>query len=219
MYSIDISVVDIWKRYSGSITLNSTTLSSNSKQSSQLFDHYLIEKSVTCYRLDYQLLLIEYNRSELFHKNSIYNLTIYDYQDHIVLTDNYYNTDEKNFQINDNFHSFIYRLKRKSLTYKIRFLFTTNQFDYIETIFKYCDDFYPIYSPLTCSIKSTSINNNHLMFNMQLNNYEKQIFSLKPTSIFYRTSRTHTIKKNIYEIHKVNFLPSPSFVLKVISVP
>jgi len=45
------------------------------------------------------------------------------------------------------------------------------------------------------------------MIYMQLynNNNEKQIYSLKPTNVFYRTSRTHFIKKNIYDIHKVNF--------------
>jgi len=164
-----------------------------------------MDQSVTCYRLDNQLLLIEFNRSELLSSNYIYNLTIYDYQDHILLTDNHYNSEQQEFSSNQILNSFIYHLKRKSLIFKIKFIFSTNQFEYIETILKYCDDFYPNYSPLTCSIKSNGINNHHLMIHMQLYNTEKQIYSLKPINVFYRTSRTHFIKKNIYDIHKVNF--------------
>ncbi|CAF1566471.1 unnamed protein product, partial [Rotaria sordida] len=88
---------------------------------------------------------------------------------------------------------------------KIKFIFSTTQYEYIETIIKYCDDFYPIYSPLTCSIKSTGSNNHRLMIHMQINNNnnnDKQINSLKPNNVFYKTSRTHFIKKNIYDIQK-----------------
>ncbi len=204
LYSIDLSAVDIWKRYSVSITVNSTTLSSNSnelKKSYQLFDRHLLDQSVTCYRLDNQLLLIEFNRSQILTSNYIHNLTIYDYQDHVILTDNH----SEGLSSNQIFNSFIYRLKRKSLTFKIKYLFSINQFESNEIIIKYCDDFYPNYTPLTCSIKSTGINNHHLMIYMQLFNNDKQIYSLKPTNVFYRTSRTHFIKKNIYDIHKVSF--------------
>jgi hypothetical protein len=151
------------------------------------------------------LLLVEFNRSQLLSTNYIYNLTIYDYQDHVVLTDDHYNLEQQEFLSNQIFNSFIYRLKRKSLAFKIKFLFSTNQMEYIDTIIKYCDDFYPNYSPLTCSIKSTAPNNHHLMIHMQLYNNDKPIYSLKPTNVFYRTSRTNFIKKNIYDIHKVNF--------------
>lgn len=208
LYSIDISAVDIWKRYSGSITINSTTLGINSnelKKSYQLFDRHLFDQSITCYRLDNQLLLIEFNRSQLLLTNYIYNLTIYDYHDHIVLTDNYYNSEQQEFFSNQILNSYIYNLKRKSLTYKIKLIFSTNQFEYIEIITKYCDDFYPNYSPLTCSIKSTTPNNHHLTIHMQLYNQDKQIYSLKPTNVFYRTNRAHFVKKNIYDIHKVKF--------------
>ena len=133
--------------------------------------------------------------------NSLYNLTIYDYQDHVVLTDNHH----EGITSNQIFNSFIYRLKRKSLSFKIKFLFSTTQFEFNDIIIKYCDDFYPNYTPLTCSIKSTGINNHHLMIYMQLFNNDKQIYSLKPANVFYRTSRTHFIKKNIYDIHKVGF--------------
>lgn len=205
LYSIDISAVDIWKRYSGSVTINSTTLGINSnefKKTYQFIDHHLFEQSIICYRLDNQLLLVEYNRSQLLLTNSIYNISIYDYHDHIVLTDNFKIQD---YLTNQLFHSYIYHLKRKSLTYKIKITFSTNQYEYIETINKYCDDFYPNYSPLSCAIKSTLPNNHHLTIHMKLYNYEKQIYSLKPTNIFYRTSRTHFIKKNIYDIHNVSF--------------
>ncbi|CAF1307408.1 unnamed protein product [Adineta steineri] len=201
LYSIDISAVDVWKRYSGSITINSTTLSMNSNENKnyQFIDRHIIEQSVICYRLDTQLLLVEFNRSQLLSSNYIYNITIYDYQDHVALTDNHY---EQEFSSMKSLTSFIYRLKRKSLTFKIKFIFSTNQMEYVETIVKYCDDFHPMYSPLTCSIKSTGPNNHHLMIHMQLYNSEKQIYSLKPNNVFYRTSRTHFIKKNIYDIHK-----------------
>ena len=99
----------------------------------------------------------------------------------------------------------MYRLKHKSLSFKIKFIFSTNQLEYIETIIKYCDDFYPIYSPLTCSIKSIGPDNYHLMIHMRLYNSDKQINSFKPANVFYRTSRTHSIKKNIHNVHKVNF--------------
>jgi hypothetical protein len=49
------------------------------------------------------------------------------------------------------------------------------------------------------------------MIYMQLYNNEKQIYSLKPTNVFYRTSRTYFIKKNIYDIHKVKFCIDKSF--------
>ncbi|UJR31355.1 hypothetical protein I4U23_018851 [Adineta vaga] len=205
LYSIDISAVDIWKRYSGSVTINTTTLSSNSnefKKSYQLIDRHLIEQSVTCYRLDNQILLVEFNRSQFLSANYIYNITIYDYQDHVAFTDNHYDTQKQQFTSSETLNAFIYRLKRKSLTFKIKFIFSTNQFEYIETIVKYCDDFYPIYAPLTCSIKSSGPTNYHLMIHMQLYNTDKQIYSLKPNNVFYRTSRTHFIKKNIYDIHK-----------------
>ncbi|CAF3684143.1 unnamed protein product [Rotaria sordida] len=206
IYSIDISAVDIWKRYSGSVTINSTTLPSNSNEfqkSYQFIDRHLIDQSVTCYRLDNQLILIEFNNSQLLTINRIYNITIYDYQDHITYADNHFN--QEYFLSNKILYSFIYRLKRKSLTFKIKFIFSTTQYEYIETIIKYCDDFYPIYSPLTCSIKSTGSNNHRLMIHMQINNNnnnDKQINSLKPNNVFYKTSRTHFIKKNIYDIQK-----------------
>jgi hypothetical protein len=157
---------------------------------------------VTCYRLDNQLLLIEFNRSQFLSSNYIYNITIYDYEDHIVHTDN---SEPQDFFSEKILNSFIYHLKRQSLTYKIKVLLSTNPSEHIEAITKYCDDFYPIYSPLSCAIKSTGPNNHHLMIQMQLYNNEKQIYSLKPNNVFYRTSRTHFIKKNIYDIHKVSF--------------
>lgn len=206
VYSIDISAVDVWKRYSGSVTINSTTLSSNSNElpkSYQLIDRHLIEQSVTCYRLDNQMLLVEFNRSQLLASHRIYNITVYDYQDHMALTENHYDSRQEEFNSERELSAFIYRLKRRSLTFKIKFTFSTTQFEYIETIVKYCDDFYPIYAPLTCSIKSSGPNNHHLMIHMQLYNPDKQIHSLKPNNVYYRTSRTHYIKKNIYDIHKV----------------
>lgn len=208
IYSIDISAVDVWKRYSGSITINGTTLATNSfdfEKSFQPLDRHLVDQSLTCYRLDNQLLLIEFNNSQLVSLNRIYNITIYDYQDHIVLSDNHYN--QQQYLSNKMFNSFVYRLKRKSLTFKIKMIFSTEQLEYVEAIIKYCDDFYPIYSPLTCSIKSIG-NLNHLTIHMQLynNNHDKQIHSLQPTNVFYRTSRTHSIKKDIYDIHKVCLL-------------
>ncbi|CAF3333766.1 unnamed protein product [Rotaria socialis] len=204
IYSIDISAVDTWKRYSGSITINGTTLSSTNsnefKKSYQFVDHNLIDQSVSCYRLDNQLLLIEFNNSQLLSVQRIYNVTIYDYQDYVAYTDNHYN--QQYYLTTKTLNSFIYRLKRKSLTFKIKFIFSTNQLEYVETIVKYCDDFYPIYSPLTCSIKSTGVNNHHLMIHMQLYNNDKQINSLKPYNVFYKTSRTHFTKRNIYDIQK-----------------
>lgn len=195
--------MDIWKRYSASVTINSTTLPSNAndlKKSSLFFDRHLLEQSVHCYRLENQLLLVEFNRSQILPSNSIYNLTIFDHQDHVIMTDHHY----EDFSSNENFHSFIYRLKRRSLTYKIQYFFAINRYQSSETLTKYCDDFYPHYTPLTCSIKSSGIHDHHLMIYMQFYNNDKQISSLKPRSVFYRTSRTHLIKKNIYDINKVN---------------
>ncbi|CAF5210285.1 unnamed protein product, partial [Rotaria magnacalcarata] len=139
IYSIDISVVDTWKRYSGSITINGTTLSSTNsnefKKSYQFVDHNLIDQSVSCYRLDSQLLLIEFNNSQLLSIQRIYNVTIFDYQDHVAYTDNHYN--QQYYLTTKTLNSFIYRLKRKSLTFKIKFIFSTNQLEYVETIVKY----------------------------------------------------------------------------------
>jgi hypothetical protein len=204
---MDISAVDIWKRYSGSLTINGSTLSSSTtsdtNDSTRVFDRRFIEQSILCYRLDHQTLLVEYNRSKFVSSSPIvHNLTIYDYQDHVSLTDRpLLEQDTTNTNM---IKPWIYRVQGQSQSFKIKFLFVINDIDQSEIIVKYCDDFYPAYAPLTCSIKSTSTNNHHLMIHMQIYHNQKRIHTLKPNNVFYRTSRTHSIKKNIYDIHNVS---------------
>jgi len=123
--------------------------------------------------------------------NHIYNITIYNNHDQIILTDNLYS-----FQQN----SFIYYLKTNFLKYKILLIVSTIQSEYLGKISKYCEDFYPIYSPLTCSIKLINQNKYHLMIHMQLN---KHLTTLKPNYIFYQKSQNYFIKKKIYDIRQV----------------
>lgn len=198
--------MDVWKRYGGSLTINGSTASSSSaelKKAPQLIDRHLLEQSITCYRLDYQTLLVELNRTPVSSTppHSIYNLTIYDHQDHLASMDSPSSSHEVSKYKHVN--SYIYRLARRSVSFKVKFLFSIPQFDSVESVVKYCDDFHPTYSPLTCSIKSSAPNNHHLMINVHSYHIEKPIHSLKANNVFYRISRTHLIKKNIYEIPQV----------------
>jgi len=187
-------VIDIWKRYSHSRTITGQTLPLNSNQKilfNQIIDHYLLDQSISCYYFNSQFLLIEFNPSKFEMLNHIYNLTIYDNQNHMLLTDNLYQ------------NSFIYYLKEKNLKYKIKLIISAIQSEYLGQISKDCKDFYPIYSPLTCSIKLINQNKYYLMIHMQLYNYNKHITKLKPNYIFYPKNQSFFIKKNIYDIHQV----------------
>ena len=200
--------MDAWKRYGGSLTINGSTGSSalsELRKSSQIFDRHAIEQSIACYRLDSQILLVEFNRTQFLSTSAhpIYNLTVYDHQDHLALTDNPSLSHE--ISKHKHYNSYIYRLQRRSASYKIKFLFSIPQSNSPETVVKYCDDFHPTYSPLTCSIKSSAPNNHHLLINVHSYHIEKPIHTLKANNVFYRISRTHLIKKNIYEIPQVRF--------------
>ena len=203
--------MDVWKRYGGSLTINGSTVSSSStelKKAPQVIDRHLLEQSIACYRLDYQTLLVELNRTPVSSTppHPIYNLTIYDHQDHLASTDSPSSSHE--ISKHKHLNSYIYRLSRRSVSFKVKFLFSSPHSDSVEAVVKYCDDFHPTYSPLTCSIKSSAPNNHHLMINVHSYHIEKPIHSLKANNVFYRISRTHLIKKNIYEIPQVR-LASP----------
>jgi hypothetical protein len=205
-YSIDISTVDIWKRSSKSTTITGRTLPYNPSEapsSHKIIDSHLLDQSISCYRLNQQLLLIEFNRSKLVTLNYIYNLTLYDNQDHLVLTDNLYSLQQQ-LPIIKTLNSFIYQIKENILRFKIKLIISTNQSEYLGSISKHCKDFYPIYSPLTCTIKSIDRNMYHLTIHMQLFNNDKHLITLKPNYVFYQISQTHGIKKKIYDIHKVS---------------
>jgi len=159
--------------------------------SNKIIDYYLLDQSISCYDFNSQFLFIEFNHSKFEILNPIYNLTIYNNQDQIILTDNL-----STFQQN----SFIYYLKKESLKYKIILIVSTIQLEYLGKISKSCEDFYPIYSPLICSIKLINQNKYYLMINMQLNKY---LTTLKPNYIFYQKNRNYFIKKNIYNIRQV----------------
>ncbi|CAF1595292.1 unnamed protein product [Adineta ricciae] len=205
IYTIDISVVDIWKRSSQTTTITGRTLSltSNEKISShQIIDPYLIDQSIACYRLNQQFLLIEFNRTRLYNRNHIYNLKIYDHQDQLILTDNLYAIPQR-LPIIKTSNSFIYQIKSDISRYKMKLTISTNQSEYLGSILNSCEDFYPIYSPLTCSMKSTKKSHvYHLTMYMQLYNNHKDLITLQPTSIFYRINRNHIVKKSIHDIRK-----------------
>lgn len=205
---MDISAVDSWKRYSGSITINASTLSSRenveSTKASVIFDRFSMEKSLGCYRLDSQSLLVEYNRSHLISVGySIENFTIYDYQDHIALTETFLPSTLNEWSKTKYFNANVFRLKRKSSSFKVKFEIFSSQSDHWESLTKFCEDFYPLYSPLTCSIKSTNPMNHHLTIHVQLYHFDKQIHTLKANYVFYRTSRSHSVRQNLYDIPKV----------------
>lgn len=169
---------------------------------STLFDRNSVERLVNCYRLDYQLLLVELNRSKNIPSTyKMFNLTVFDYQDQLLLSESSTYLDDS--LRNQHFQSFIYRLKRRSPSFKIKYSLQFDETDQVETLSKHCDDFYPIYSPLTCSIKSSGLNNHHLSLQMPIYRKEKHIQTLKPNFVYYRTNRLHTIKKNIFDIPKV----------------
>ncbi|CAF3467601.1 unnamed protein product [Rotaria sp. Silwood1] len=203
-YSIDISAVDIWKRHSQKVTITTRTLSSKKNEnisSHQLIDRHLLDESISCYRLNHQLLLIEFNRSKFLMQNLIYNLTIYNDEDHIVLSDNLYSSKQQ-LPIIKTLNSFIYNIRNKNLRCKIKLIVSTIQLEFLGTTYKYCEDFYPIYSPLTCSIKLINQHKSHLMINIHLHNNHKQIMTLKPNYIFYQKNQNQLMKKNIYDIQK-----------------
>lgn len=205
---MEISAVDIWKRYSGSITINASTLTSqqnfDSTKAPLIVDRLSLEKSFGCYRLDSQSLLIEYNRSNLISISySIHNLTIYDAQEHITLSETHLPSSQQDWAKTKYFNANVYRLKRKSSSYKVKFLLLSSQSDDLDIVTKFCVDFYPVYSPLSCSIKSTNPMNHHLTIHVDLYNFEKQIHTLKANNVFYRTSRSHTVRQNLYDITKV----------------
>ncbi|CAF0933103.1 unnamed protein product [Rotaria sordida] len=204
LYSIDISAVDVWKRYSRNVTIIGRTLSSNKYDnisSHKLIDRHLLDQLISCYRLNHQLLLVEFNRSQFLMKNYIYNLTIYNHEDRIILSDNLYSLKQQ-LPIIKTLNSFIYHLKEQNLRCKIKLIISTIQLEFLGTTYKYCEDFYPIYSPLTCLIKPIKKHKFYLMINMHLYNNHKHIMTLKPNYIFYQIKQNHFIKKNIYDIHK-----------------
>jgi hypothetical protein len=187
-------VIDIWKRSSRSKTITSQTFPFNSKEKilfNKIIDHHLLDQSISCYNLNDELLLIEFNNSKFRMLNHIYNLTIFDNQNHRILTDYFYS-------------SFIYYLKEKHVRYQIKLMVSTIQSEYLGQISKYCEDFYPIYSPFTCLIKSIQRNEYQLIIHSQLSNYIKHIKTLQPIDIFYQINQTFFIKKNIYHIHQVS---------------
>ena len=200
MYSIDITVIDIWKRSSRSKTINEKTKILSHK----IIDRYLLDQSISCYRLNHELLLIEFNRSRFQTLNYIYNLTIYNNYDSIILTDKLYSIPQELPRIKT-LNSFIYYLKENNLRFKMKLILSTIQSEFLGMIEKYCEDFYPIYSPLTCSIKSFNQNKYQLIIHMQLYNHNKQLITLKPNYVFYQISQTKVIKKSIHQIHKVSY--------------
>ena len=222
IYTIDISVVDIWKRSSKTTTITGRTLSltSNEKISShQIIDPYLIDQSIACYRLNQQLLLIEFNRTRLYNRNHIYNLKIYDHQDQLILTDNLYAIRQR-LPIIRTSNSFIYQVKSDISRYKMKLTISTNQSEYLGSILNSCEDFYPIYSPLTCSMKSTKTPHvYHLTIYMQLYSTHKDLITLQPTSIFYRINRNHIVTKSIHDIQKVRNSSSCSSLSLTVSHP
>ncbi|CAF0998359.1 unnamed protein product [Adineta steineri] len=204
LYSIEISAVDIWQRYGKTVIITSKTLPLNTNEKStshKIIDRHLLDQSISCYRLNQQLLLIEFNRSKFLILNHIYNLTIYDNQDNIITTDSLYSL-RQYLPLIKTLNSFIYQIKAKILKFKIKLMISTAQSEYLGSISKQCEDFYPIYSPLTCTIKSINLNKYHLIIHTQLFNNNKHLVTLKPNYVFYQINENHMIKKNIYDIHK-----------------
>ena len=209
LYSMDIAAVDTWKRYSGSLTINASTLSSHETVASTkapfIVDRYELEKAFGCYRLDAQALLVEYNRSHLISAAfSLHNLTIYDSQDHVALSEAFLSSStQHDWAKTKYFNANVFHSKRKSSSFKVKFQLLASQSEHSESVPKFCDDFYPNYSPLSCSIKSTNPMNHHLTIHVQLYHFDKQIHTLKANYVFYRTSRLHSVRQNLYDIPKV----------------
>ncbi|CAF5089080.1 unnamed protein product, partial [Rotaria magnacalcarata] len=203
LYSIEISVIDIWQRSSQSTRTTERTLRKNENFSShKLIDRQLLHQSISCYHINHELLLIELNRSRFLTRNPIYNLTIYNNEDHVVLVDNLYSA-EQSLPLMKTLNSFIYDLKDNSVPHKIKLAISTMRLEFLGLILKYCEDFYPIYSPLTCSIKPINQYEYQLMINTYLHNSHKHIMTLKPNYVFYQANKTHVIQESIDNIHKV----------------
>ncbi|CAF1466097.1 unnamed protein product [Rotaria magnacalcarata] len=202
LYSIEISVIDIWQRSSQSTRTTERTLRKNENFSShKLIDRQLLHQSISCYHINHELLLIELNRSRFLTRNPIYNLTIYNNEDHVVLVDNLYSA-EQSLPLMKTLNSFIYDLKDNSVPHKIKLAISTMRLEFLGLILKYCEDFYPIYSPLTCSIKPINQYEYQLMINTYLHNSHKHIMTLKPNYVFYQANKTHVIQESIDNIHK-----------------
>lgn len=204
IYGIEIKAIDAWQRSSQIIKITGKTLRKNEKFSShKLVDPHLLEQYVSCYHLNDSLLLIEVNRSKSLIQNAIYNLTIYNNDDQFVLTDNLYSPDQR-LPFAKTLNSFIYALRDNDSRHKIKLTLSTRKLEYVGLINKHCEDFYPIYSPITCSIKHINDYEHQLMINMHLFNNHKQIMTLKPTYMFYQINEIDFIKRNIHNIHKVS---------------
>ena len=102
-------------------------------------------------------------------------------------------------------NSFIYEIKEQNFRLKMKLIISTNQSEFLGMTEKYCEDFYPVYSPLTCSMKLFNRNKYHLTIDIQLYNHNKHLMTLKPNNVFYQINQIRFIRKNIHDIQKVSF--------------
>ena len=93
--------------------MHGRTLSLNASKKNlfyKIIDYQLRNQSISCYRLNHQLLLNEFDDSEFQEQNYIYNLTVYHSDDYIVSIGNLYSFKQL-LSSKKTIDSFIYYLK------------------------------------------------------------------------------------------------------------
>ena len=189
-YSIDISVIDRWKRSSSSKTILSQTFPFTSQKKiffNQIIDAHRLDQSITCYHFQSQFLFIEFNSSKYHMLNHIYNLTIFN-EDNQMITNRIV------------YSSLIFPLEGNQGKYTIELRVSTIQSEYLGKSVKECRDFYPRYSPIICSMKFIERNEYHLI----IHRHHQRIESLHSNGIYYRVNQSYVRKIDISDIQHVS---------------
>lgn len=189
-YSIELSVLDQWKRSSTSKTLLRQTLPLQSQKKifvNRIIDAHLLDHSIDCYNLQSKYLFIELNTSAYEILNQIYNLTIFDGEYRIVMNRIVYS-------------SLIYSLEEHQGRYTIELSVSTSQSEYLGKIGKICREFYPMYSPIICTRKFIEHNQIHLF----IYHHHRQIQFLHSNRIYYPVNESYMKTMEISDIHHVS---------------
>lgn len=189
-YSIDISVIDRWKRSSLSKTILSQTFPFTSQKKiffNQIIDDQKLDQSISCYYFPSQFLFIEFNSSTYHMLNHIYNLTIFN-EDNRMITNRIV------------YSSLIFPLEEKQGKYTIELRVSTSQSEYLGKSVKKCRDFYPRYSPITCSMKFIERKQYHLI----IHQHHRQIQSLHSNRIYYHVNQSYVRRIDISDIQHVS---------------
>ena len=148
-----------------------------------MIDSPTLDQSIHCYDLQTKFLFVEFNSSKFQMLNHIYHLTIFNDENEILVQENVY-------------ASSIYPLEeQRKRKYRIELLVSTMQSEYLGKIGKDCEEFYPNYSPISCSMK--------LPHQLIIHRHHRRIESLDSKMIFYRVNESLVRKINLSKIHYV----------------